>query len=122
MPYLFSHKCQIFLKNFFKFMEILINILGLIYTACFAVCFIPQIVKAIISKSVDDVSVSVYYISLTGYISALSYTLLKVGLDFWLQINFVLSGISSVIMIFVYHKYKNRQIVLNKAVRKPIVD
>jgi uncharacterized protein with PQ loop repeat len=103
-------------------MELITNTLGFMYTCCFALCFIPQIVKTIISKSVDNVSVSVYYISLTGYISALSYTLLKVGLDFWLQINFVLSGIASSVMIFVYHKYKNREVVVNKVVRNIRVD
>jgi len=103
-------------------MELIINTLGFMYASCFALCFIPQIVKTIISKSVDNVSVSVYYISLTGYISALSYTLLKVGLDLWLQINFVLSGIASAVMIFVYHKYKNREVVVNKVVKNIRVD
>jgi len=103
-------------------MELIINTLGFAYTICFATCFLPQIVKTIISKSVDNVSVSVYYISLAGYISALSYTLLKVGLDLWLQINFVLSAISSGIMIYCYHKYKKRKVVVNKVVRSIRVD
>ena len=79
-------------------------------------------VKTIISKDVDNVSVSVYYICLLGYVSALTYTLLKVGLDFWLQINFIVSGITSAIMIYIYHKYKNREVVVNKVVRNIRVD
>ena len=103
-------------------MELIINTLGLIYASCFALCFIPQIVKTIITKDVDNVSVSVYYICLLGYVCALSYTLLKVGLDLWLQINFVLSGVASAVMIFVYHKYKNREVVVNKVVKNIRVD
>jgi uncharacterized protein with PQ loop repeat len=103
-------------------MELITNTLGLIYAACFALCFIPQIVKTIITKDVDNVSVSVYYICLLGYVCALSYTLLKVGLDLWLQVNFILSGIASAAMIFCYHKYKNRQVAANKVVRNISVD
>ena len=122
MPTFFSRREAIFLKNFLKFMELITNLLGLTYTSCFALCFIPQMVKTIISKDVDNVSVSVYYICLLGYVSALTYTLLKVGLDFWLQINFIVSGITSAIMIYIYHKYKNREVVVNKVVRNIRVD
>jgi uncharacterized protein with PQ loop repeat len=122
MSTFFSRREAIFLKNFLKFMELITNLLGLTYTSCFALCFIPQMVKTIISKDVDNVSVSVYYICLLGYVSALTYTVLKVGLDFWLQINFIVSGITSAIMIYIYHKYKNREVVVNKVVRNIRVD
>jgi uncharacterized membrane protein YccF (DUF307 family) len=44
--------------------------------------------------------------SIIGYAAALGYALLKFGFDYWLCINYILSGISVIAMIGVYYKYK----------------
>jgi hypothetical protein len=44
--------------------------------------------------------------SIVGYSAALGYALLKFGFDYWLCTNYVLSGISVVVMMVVYYKYK----------------
>jgi hypothetical protein len=34
------------------------------------------------------------------------YAYLRFGVDFWLLGNYILSGISSIVMVVVYYKYK----------------
>ena len=82
------------------------NTFGLIYNACFISCYWPQIIKSLKTKSVEDVSVSLFIISIVGYITASCYAVMKFGLDLWLLTNYVLSGISSAFMLYVYYKYK----------------
>jgi uncharacterized protein with PQ loop repeat len=82
------------------------NVLGLVYNACFIGCFWPQIVKSIKTKSVEDVSIALCYMSVVGYLAALGYALMKFGFDMLLCMNYILSGISVVAMIAVYYRYK----------------
>lgn len=82
------------------------NFLGFVYNVCFVSCYWPQIIKSLKTKSVADVSVSLYIISIIGYISATSYALLRFGFDLWLLVNYIFSGLSAAIMVYVYYKYK----------------
>ena len=81
--------------------------LGLIYTACFSTCIWPQIFKSIKTKKVEDVSISLFILSIIGYISAIYYTILRIGFDFWWLINYGLSLLSAITMVCVWFKYKN---------------
>ena len=69
-------------------------------------CIWPQIIKSIKTKKVDDVSISLFILYVIGYISAISYTILRVGFDFWWLINYGLSLLSAIIMMVVWVKYK----------------
>jgi len=80
--------------------------LGLVYNVCFIGCFIPQIVKSVRTKSVEDVSIMLCVMSIVGYMAALGYALLKFGFDPLLCTNYILSGISVMVMIAVYYKFK----------------
>ena len=82
------------------------NILGFIYNVCFISCYWPQIIKSLRTKSVKDVSISLFIISIVGYMSATAYAVIRFGLDFWLLANYVLSGFSSAFMVYVYYRYK----------------
>jgi uncharacterized protein with PQ loop repeat len=82
------------------------TILGVTYNICFVSCVWPQIIKSIKTKSVADVSIMLYYLSIIGYFAAFSYALLKFGFDLLLCGNYILSAISVCVMIYVYHKYK----------------
>lgn len=82
------------------------NALGILYNVCFISCYWPQIIKSIRTKSVNDVSITLYFLSIIGYAAAAGYAILRFGCDFWLLFNYVLSGISAVVMIAVYYKYK----------------
>ena len=55
-------------------MNTLENSLGIIYNVCFIGCFWPQIYKSIKTKSVEDVSILLCFMSIVGYAAALSTT------------------------------------------------
>jgi len=82
------------------------QILGLVYTICFISCYWPQIIKCIRTKSVEDVSLLLFALSIVGYISAMGYTVIALDSDFWLLINYGLSLLSAVVMLCVWFRYK----------------
>ncbi len=82
------------------------NTLGLVYNVCFISCYWPQIVKSIRTRSVEDVSISLYLLSIIGYASAASYAYMRFGLDLWLLLNYALSGFSAIFMVVVFFKFK----------------
>ena len=84
------------------------QVLGIIYTFCFSICYLPQILKSLSTKNVEDVSVQMFVLSIIGYISAMGYTLLRVGWDFWWIINYLFGLVSSSIMVCIYYKYKKK--------------
>ena len=81
------------------------NTLGLIYNVCFISCYWPQIIKSLKTKSVKDVSLALFIISIIGYMSATAYAIMRFGFDLWLLANYVLSGFSAACMICLYYKY-----------------
>lgn len=83
--------------------------LGLVYTICFSTCIWPQIIKSLRTKKVEDVSISLFILSIIGYVAAISYTLLRVGFDFWWLINYFLSLLSAIIMTVLWFKYKDKE-------------
>jgi uncharacterized protein with PQ loop repeat len=88
-------------------MKIVELLLGIIYNVCFISCYWPQIVKSIKTKKVDDVSLHLFTLSILGYLSAIGYTLLRVGFDFFWLFNYFFSLMSAILMVFIYYKYKN---------------
>jgi uncharacterized protein with PQ loop repeat len=81
-------------------------LLGIIYNAAFISCYWPQIIKSWKTKSVEDVSLHLFTLSIIGYISAIGYTLLRVGFDFFWLLNYCVSLFSAVFMVVIYYKYK----------------
>ena len=71
------------------------NTLGFIYNVCFISCYWPQIIKSLKTKSVEDVSIALFIISIIGYMSATAYAIMKFGLDFWLFPEFGLKPAKS---------------------------
>ena len=80
--------------------------LGFTYTVCFISCYWPQIIKCVRTKSVEDVSLLLFVLSVVGYVAAIIYTITKIGFDFWLLINYGLSLLSAIFMLGVWFKYK----------------
>ena len=83
-------------------------VVGWFYTLCFAICYIPQIVKSLKTKKVNDVSVSLFILSLLGYISAILYTLSDIGFNLILITNYVFGAICSLLMIIIFLCYRTR--------------
>ena len=80
--------------------------LGLIDIICSIVCFWPQIIKSIKTESVEDLSVTLCYLSIIAYVSAYGYALLRFGFDLLLCANYILSCASALVMVGVYYKFK----------------
>ena len=80
--------------------------LGITYNLCFVTCYWPQIIKSIRTKSVNDVSILLFILSIGGYLSAAGYVYLRFGIDFWLLGHYSLGGLSSIFMVCVYLKYR----------------
>jgi len=83
-------------------------VVGWFYTLCFAICYIPQIVKSLKTKKVNDISVSLFILSLLGYISAIIYTLSDIGFNLILITNYVFGAICSLLMIIIFLCYKTK--------------
>ena len=83
-------------------------VVGWFYTLCFAICYIPQIVKSLKTKKVNDVSVSLFILSLLGYISAILYTLSDIGFNLILITNYVFGAICSLTMIIIFLCYRTK--------------
>jgi MtN3 and saliva related transmembrane protein len=83
-------------------------VVGWFYTLCFAICYIPQIVKSLKTKKVNDVSVSLFILSLFGYISAIIYTLSDIGFNLILITNYVFGAICSLLMIIIFLCYRTK--------------
>lgn len=82
------------------------EIFGWLYTICFAICYIPQIVKTFKIKKVEDISISLFGLSLIGYLSAIIYTLYEIGYNYILLLNYSFGGMCSLIMIILFFSYK----------------
>ena len=84
------------------------DIVGWFYTICFAICYMPQIYKSLTTKKVDDVSVSLFILSLIGYICAIIYTLSDIGFNLILITNYVFGAICSLLMIIIFLCYRKK--------------
>lgn len=84
------------------------EIMGWIYTLCFAICYIPQIYKSLVTKKVDDISLSLFSLSFIGYTSAIIYTLFELGFNLILLTNYIFGGLCSLIMIIVFIFYSKK--------------
>ena len=84
------------------------EIIGWFYTLCFAICYIPQIFKSLKTKKVDDISVTLFMLSLTGYIAAIAYTLGEIGLNIILLTNYLFGSLCSFIMIVTFFYYRKK--------------
>ena len=71
------------------------EIFGWLYTICFAICYIPQIVKTFETKKVEDISLSLFGLSLIGYLSALIYTINELNSNYILLLNYLFGGMCS---------------------------
>jgi len=84
------------------------TIFGWIYTIAFSICYIPQIVKTFKTKKVEDISISLFTLSIVGYSSALVYSITELNAPLVLIINYTFGGICSLTMILLYYLYKKR--------------
>jgi uncharacterized protein with PQ loop repeat len=68
----------------------------------------PQIYKIIKKKHVADISPTMLYLCLIGYIFGLYYVAMSLS-GVYLVVNYTLGCISSIILCILYEKYKNKK-------------
>jgi len=83
------------------------DLFGWIYTIAFSICYIPQIIKTFKTKKVNDISLSLFTLSVVGYGSALVYCINELNAPFILIINYTFGGVCSLLMILLYYLYRN---------------
>ena len=59
-------------------------------------------------KKVNDISISLFILSLLGYISALVYTLGDIGFNIILVTNYIFGALCSLVMIITYLCYRDK--------------
>lgn len=99
-------------------MNELTNLLGVVYTVAFITCYWPQIIKIHKTKSVEDISLPLFQLSVVGYIAAIFYTLLRVGPDFWWLLNYGVSLVGAGYVCVQYENYKKNSKKRTKIVKK----
>jgi uncharacterized protein with PQ loop repeat len=82
------------------------KLFGIIYSLCFIICYIPQIIKLIQTKKSGDISISLFTLSVFGYISALVYVLTEIGNDVVLILNYSICLLFCLVIIFLSMKYR----------------
>ena len=83
-------------------MEILLYITSI----CFAMCYIPQIIKIIKTRSVDDISIWLFTISMVGYLCGLIYFILNWKLS--MLTNYGPGLIFCIWIVVMYFKFKKK--------------
>ena len=81
-------------------------IFGFLYAACFFACYLPQIYKTVKYKNTEGLSLSMFLLSLLGYIFIGLYMLCHIGFNVGMVINGIIGSICCLIMIFYIIKYK----------------
>ena len=88
--------------------EIIKQTSGILLSVCFAIAYLPQIIRMIRNKSSKDVSLGMLILNLVGYCSGLVYITSNEIARFWVVINYS-SGISMTILTMFFWKYYIRK-------------
>jgi uncharacterized protein with PQ loop repeat len=78
---------------------------GILMAICFVVCYVPQIVKILKTKSVASISVGMYCIAALGNLFGIFYSLNNEEM-LWLLVDSIICLILISIILFLQQKYK----------------
>jgi len=84
----------------------MIDLIGYTYSFLFASCYIPQTIKLYKTKDCKGLSILMYWACFIAYILAIIYTILKVGYDKILLLNYGSGGFFCGILIVLFYYYK----------------
>jgi uncharacterized protein with PQ loop repeat len=82
------------------------DISGMVMTLSFMLCYLPQILKIIKTKSSSDLSPSMIILGLMGYITGMIYMYTNV-FGIWWFLNYFTGIISSAILFYYWFKHRN---------------
>ena len=84
----------------------MIEFFGFLSVLCFGLCAVPQSIKCLRDKSAKGVSTGMVILWVSGEISAVIYAVYALGSPFWLLLNYALSTLSLVPVV--YYKIKRQ--------------
>jgi len=85
--------------------ELIRDISGAIMTLSFMSCYIPQIIKIIKTKSSSDLSPSMIFLGLSGYVFGMIYMITNV-FGLWWFLNYLTGIISSFVLLYYWFKHR----------------
>lgn len=74
-------------------------------TLSWIIFYIPQLVKMVKTKSVNDISLAMIYLTLVGYFFGMIY-MFGQGFGLWWFINYVNGITNCALLLYFYYKYK----------------
>jgi uncharacterized protein with PQ loop repeat len=82
------------------------DISGAIMAISFMLCYLPQILKIIKTRSSVDVSPTMIFLGLSGYIFGMIYMFLNVFGTWWF-LNYMTGIISSMFLLYYWYRHRN---------------
>ena len=82
------------------------DISGAVMALSFMMCYVPQIIKIIKTKSSSDISPAMIFLGLSGYIFGMIYMSLNVFGTWWL-LNYLTGIISSLVLLYYWYVHRN---------------
>lgn len=82
------------------------DVSGAIMAISFMLCYLPQILKIIKTRSSVDVSPTMIFLGLSGYIFGMIYMFLNVFGTWWF-LNYMTGIISSLFLLYYWYRHRN---------------
>jgi len=82
------------------------DISGAIMAISFMLCYLPQILKIIKTRSSSDISPTMIFLGLSGYIFGMIYMFLNVFGTWWF-LNYMTGIISSLFLLYYWYRHRN---------------
>lgn len=86
----------------------IVDIIGFLSSFLFSACYVPQILQLYRTHVTNGISISLYWLCIAAYISAIIYTVFKVGFDKVLLLNYSSGMLLCSITIFMYYKFNSK--------------
>jgi len=87
------------------FKSIIRDLSGAIMAISFMLCYLPQILKIIKTQSSSDISPTMIFLGLSGYIFGMIYMFLNVFGTWWF-LNYLTGIISSLFLLYYWYKHR----------------
>ena len=81
---------------------------GFLYAGIFCASYVPQFIKTIKTKKVDDLSLNMFVLSVIAYTSLFTYQF-YIGFKLAMIINCLLGGSFSIFFVWAILKYRTKQ-------------
>jgi len=81
---------------------------GFLYAGIFCFSYVPQFIKTIRTKKVDDLSLNMFVLSVIAYTSLFTYQF-YIGFKLAMVINCLLGGSFSIFFVYAILKYRTKK-------------